>query len=75
MAHVNEGSHTFTCRLSTSGRNHTCLYSTAAERHRTLAATHFRFRWGQKAELAKYLGSKVKSGHTQTPERLLYLDH
>jgi len=39
MARVNEGSHSFTChpRLSTSGMNHTCLYSPAAEHHRTLA--------------------------------------
>jgi len=29
-----------TC-LSTSGMNHTCLYSPAAEHHRTLAGTHF----------------------------------
>jgi len=30
-----------TTSLSTSGMNHTCLYSPAAERHRTLAGTHF----------------------------------
>jgi len=33
-------------RLSTSGMNHTCLYSPAAERHRTLAGTHFTSHWG-----------------------------
>ena len=38
--------------------NHTCLYYPAAERHHTLAGTHFPSRWGWKAELAyskKYL--------------------
>jgi len=33
-------------RLSTSGMKHTCLYSPTAERHRTLAGTHFPSRWG-----------------------------
>jgi len=33
-------------RLSTSGMNHTCLYSPAAEPRRTLAGTHFPSRWG-----------------------------
>jgi len=47
MARVNEESHSFACpptRLSTSGMNHTCLYSRAApatQHHRTLAGTHF----------------------------------
>jgi len=42
MARVNEGSQFFLppTRLSESGMNHTCLYSPAAERHRTLAGTH-----------------------------------
>jgi len=34
MAHVND-------MLSTSGMNHTCFYSPAAEHHRLLAGTHF----------------------------------
>jgi len=33
MARVNEGSYSFTCRLSTSAMNHTCLYSPATERY------------------------------------------
>jgi len=33
-------------RLSTGGMNHTCLYCPAAERHRTLAGTHFPTLWG-----------------------------
>jgi len=43
MARVNEGSHSFfylsltPTRFSTIEMNHTCLYSPAAERHRTLA--------------------------------------
>jgi len=42
MTRVNEGSDSFTChytRAATSGMNHTCLYSPAAQRHRTLAGT------------------------------------
>ena len=46
MAHVNEGSRSFTCHPHVyhkwkCGINYTCLYSPAAERHRTLAGTHF----------------------------------
>jgi len=43
MARVNEGSQFYLppTRLSTSGMSHTCLYSPAAEHHRTLAGTHF----------------------------------
>jgi len=43
MARVNEGSQFYLppTRLSTSGMNHTCLHSPAAEHHRTLAGTHF----------------------------------
>jgi len=33
-------------RLSTSGMSHTCLYPPAAQRHRTLADTHFPSHWG-----------------------------
>jgi len=40
--------------------NHTCLYSPAAEHHRTLAGTHFSSRWGSEAELAWWLG-KIRS--------------
>jgi len=32
--------------LSTSGMNYSCLCSPAAQRHRTLACTHFRSHWG-----------------------------
>ena len=43
MAHVNEGSQFYLppTRLSTSGMNHTCLYSPATQHHRTLAGNHF----------------------------------
>ena len=45
MARANEGSQFYLppTRLSTSGMSHTCLYSPAAEHHRTLAGrpTHF----------------------------------
>jgi len=40
--------------------NHTCLYCPAAERHRTLAGTHFPSRSGQKAELARVAGYKPR---------------
>jgi len=33
-------------RLSTSGMNHTCIYSPSAERRHTLAGTHFLSRCG-----------------------------
>jgi len=48
MARVNEGSQFYVppTRLSTTGMNHTCLYSPAAECHRTLAGTHFLSCWG-----------------------------
>ena len=50
MAHVNEGSQFYLppTRLSTSGMNHTCLYSPAIEHHRTLAGTHFPSHWGRR---------------------------
>jgi len=43
MARVNERSQFYllATHLSTSGMNHTCLYSPAAEHHRNLAGTHF----------------------------------
>jgi len=44
LAENNKGSHSFNLpptNLSTSGMSHTCLYSPAAEHHRTLAGTHF----------------------------------
>jgi len=44
MARVNEGITQFylpPTRICTSGMNHTCLYSPAAEHHRPLADTHF----------------------------------
>jgi len=43
MARVNEGSQFYVppTRLFTSGMNQTCLYTPAAEHHRTLAGTHF----------------------------------
>jgi len=47
-AHFNEESQFYlspTCLL-TSGSSHTCLYSPAAEHHRTLADTHFPTHWG-----------------------------
>jgi len=45
MARVNKVSQYYLppTRLSTSGTNHTCFYSPAAQRHRTLAGTHFPF--------------------------------
>jgi len=45
MVRANEGSHSFTChpRLSTSGMNHTCLYSPAAEHHHTLVTLWYSF--------------------------------
>jgi len=49
VARVNEGVTQFylpPTRLSTSGMNHTCLYSPAAEHHRTVASTDFPSRWG-----------------------------
>jgi len=47
MARVNED-HTVLppARLSTSGMNHTCLYTPATERHRILASTRFPSHWG-----------------------------
>jgi len=58
MAHVNEGSQFFylpPTRLSTTPQAEwTCLYSPAADRHCTLAGTHFPSRWGWRAELACY---------------------
>jgi len=43
MARVNEGSHILPASqtFSTSGVNHTCLYSPATENHRAMAGTHF----------------------------------
>ena len=38
--------------LSTSGISHTCLYSSTAEDHHTLAGTHFPSHIGEEAELA-----------------------
>ena len=38
----------------------TCLYSPAAERHRTLTGTHFPSRWGYKAELSWVAGHKPR---------------
>jgi len=59
MAHVNERSHSFTCHphvYPQGGMNHACLYSPAAECHRTLAGTHFPSHWGYEAELARVAG-------------------
>jgi len=41
LARVNEGSQFYLppTRLSTSGMSHSCIYSAAAEHHRTLVAT------------------------------------
>jgi len=43
MTRVNEGSHILPASqtFSTSGVNHTCLYSPATENHRPMAGTHF----------------------------------
>jgi len=62
MAWVNEGSQFYLppTHLSTSRMNHTCLYFPSVERHRTLADTHFPFRWGKKAELAWVAGYKPR---------------
>jgi len=50
MARVNEGSHSYTCHTHTLihkwNEPISCLYSTAAEHHRTLAGTHFPYYWG-----------------------------
>ena len=43
-------------KASTNEINHACLYSLAAEHHRTLAGTHFASRWRQEAKLAWVTG-------------------
>jgi len=42
-------------RLSTNGMSHTFLYSPAAERHRTLAGTHFRPAEGRRLSWPEWL--------------------
>jgi len=50
-------------RSATSEMNQTCLYSAAAERHRTLAGTHFPSCLGQKAELSWQRGTFTSRRH------------
>ena len=55
MAHVNRGSHSFTCHphvLCINGMSQICLYFPATQYHRDLASTHFLSHWEEEAELA-----------------------
>ena len=47
-------------RLSTSGMNHTCLFSSAAEHHRTLAGTYFPSHWGRRLSWRGWLGEILR---------------
>jgi len=64
MALVNEESQFYLppTGLSTSGMNHTCLYSPAAKGQRTLVGTHFLSRWGFISNI--YLWSPYVIGQT-----------